>query len=115
MLGVSPTLVRALIPHGEPDGATSRRCADLHDRRAVEPRPYLWLFEQVGGGARPDRQLLRRHRGRRVLPVADARRADQAVLARRPGARHGMDVVDAEALGRAARSASSSAASRSRA
>ena len=53
------------------------------------PEPYRWLFEHVGGGALPDHQLLRRHRGRRLLPLAHARRADQGVLARRPGARDG--------------------------
>jgi acetyl-CoA synthetase len=54
MLGVSPTLVRALIPKGEPD-------ADLSSLRAItttgEPwnaGPYDWLDEHVaGGGAIP--------------------------------------------------------------
>ncbi len=52
MLGVSPTLVRALIPKGEPD-------ADLSSLRAVtttgEPwnrGPYDWLNEHVCGGGR---------------------------------------------------------------
>ena len=53
MLGVSPTLVRALIPNGEPT-------ADLTSLKAIcttgEPwnrDPYLWLFERVGGGRVP--------------------------------------------------------------
>jgi len=53
MLGVSPTLVRALIPKGEPD-------ADLSSLRTFtttgEPwnlGPYLWLFERAGGGRVP--------------------------------------------------------------
>jgi acetyl-CoA synthetase len=53
MLGVSPTLIRALIPKGEPR-------ADLSSLRAIcttgEPwnrDPYLWLFERVGGGRVP--------------------------------------------------------------
>jgi acetyl-CoA synthetase len=53
MLGVSPTLIRALIPHGDPD-------ADLSSLRAIcttgEPwnrDPYLWLFDKVGGGRVP--------------------------------------------------------------
>jgi acetyl-CoA synthetase len=53
MLGVSPTLVRALIPKGEP-------AADMSTLKAIcttgEPwnrDPYRWLFEQVGGGATP--------------------------------------------------------------
>jgi acetyl-CoA synthetase len=52
MLGVSPTLVRALIPKGEP-------AADLSSLRAVtttgEPwnrAPYDWLNEHVCGGGR---------------------------------------------------------------
>jgi len=53
MLGVSPTLVRALIPKGEPT-------ADLSSLRAItttgEPwnlGPYLWLAEHAGGGRVP--------------------------------------------------------------
>ncbi len=53
MLGVSPTLVRALIPKGDPS-------ADATSLRAIcttgEPwnrDPYLWLFEKVGGGRVP--------------------------------------------------------------
>jgi acetyl-CoA synthetase len=53
MLGVSPTLVRALLPHGEP-------AHDLSSLRAIattgEPwnlGPYLWLHEKVGGGRVP--------------------------------------------------------------
>ncbi len=52
MLGVSPTLVRALIPEGEPE-------ADLSSLRSVvttgEPwnrGPYDWLDEHVCGGGR---------------------------------------------------------------
>ena len=52
MLGISPTLVRALIPKGEP-------AADLSSLRAVtttgEPwnrGPYDWLNEHVCGGGR---------------------------------------------------------------
>jgi acetyl-CoA synthetase len=52
MLGVSPTLVRALIPHGEPG-------ADLSSLRTVvttgEPwnqAPYKWLDEHVCGAGR---------------------------------------------------------------
>ena len=39
LLGVSPTLVRALIPKGEPDRRPLLAARDRHDRRAVEPRP----------------------------------------------------------------------------
>src|SRR5256884_1448200 len=53
MLGLSPTLVRALIPKGEPQ-------ADLSSLRALcttgepwNPDPYRWLFEHVGGSRAP--------------------------------------------------------------
>jgi acetyl-CoA synthetase len=55
-LGVSPTLIRALIPHGE---APFRR-HDLSSLRFFastgepwNPDPWMWLFEQVGGRQRP--------------------------------------------------------------
>ena len=53
MLGISPTLTRALIPKGDPT-------ADLSSLRAItttgEPwnrDPYLWLLDRVGGGRAP--------------------------------------------------------------
>jgi len=53
MLGCSPTLVRALLPKGEPR-------ADLSSLRAIcttgepwNPDPYHWLFEHVGGSRAP--------------------------------------------------------------
>jgi len=53
MLGLSPTLVRALIPKGEPT-------ADLSSLRVIcttgepwNPDPYRWLFDHVGGGRTP--------------------------------------------------------------
>jgi acetyl-CoA synthetase len=53
ILGISPTLVRALIPHGEP-------AADLSSLRTIvttgepwNPEPYRWLAEHVGGGRCP--------------------------------------------------------------
>jgi acetyl-CoA synthetase len=53
MLGVSPTLVRALIPKGDPG-------VDLSSLKTIcttgEPwnrGPYEWLFEQVGDGRAP--------------------------------------------------------------
>jgi acetyl-CoA synthetase len=53
ILGLSPTLVRALIPHGEPT-------ADLGSLRTLvttgepwNPEPYRWLHRHVGGGRCP--------------------------------------------------------------
>jgi acetyl-CoA synthetase len=56
ILGLSPTLTRALIPHGE--GLVARH--DLSSLRVLvttgepwNPEPYRWLFENVGGGRCP--------------------------------------------------------------
>ncbi len=55
-LGVSPTLIRALIPHGDDH---FKRC-DLTSLRFFastgepwNPEPWKWLFERVGAGQRP--------------------------------------------------------------
>ncbi len=55
-LGVSPTLIRALIPHG----AEHVRKHDLSSLRILastgepwNPEPYRWFFEEVGGGRCP--------------------------------------------------------------
>jgi acetyl-CoA synthetase len=55
-LGVSPTLIRALIPAGE----EAVRAHDLSSLRILastgepwNPEPYRWLFETVGGGRLP--------------------------------------------------------------
>ncbi|HEV8572094.1 MAG TPA: AMP-binding protein [Actinomycetota bacterium] len=55
-LGVSPTLIRALIPAGD-------EWVEKHDLSSLRiigstgepwnPEPYLWLFEKVGGGRCP--------------------------------------------------------------
>jgi acetyl-CoA synthetase len=56
ILGLSPTLVRALIPYGE----ASIHSRDLSALRAFvttgepwNPEPYRWLFREVGGGRVP--------------------------------------------------------------
>ncbi len=55
-LGISPTLVRALQPHG----VDPARQHDLSRLRAFgstgepwNPGPWMWLFEEVGQGSRP--------------------------------------------------------------
>ncbi len=55
-LGVSPTLIRALIP----SGTEPVRAHDLSSLRIIastgepwNPEPYRWLFEEVGGGRLP--------------------------------------------------------------
>jgi acetyl-CoA synthetase len=53
MLGVSPTLVRALIPKGEPTADLSSLQAFCTTGEPWNADPYLWLFERVGGGRVP--------------------------------------------------------------
>ena len=49
MLGVSPTLVRALIPKGEPRANLSSLRAFCTTGEPWNPDPYMWLFDRVGG------------------------------------------------------------------
>ena len=116
-LGVSPTLIRALIPSGtEPvheHDLSSLRILASH-RRAVEPGPVPVALSR--GRRRPsaDHQPVGRHRGRRVLPLAASDHAAEVRHAAGTGARHGRRRVGARRRTRcrAARSGSSSAGSR---
>jgi acetyl-CoA synthetase len=53
ILGISPTLVRALIPHGEPRTDLSSLRTIVTTGEPWNPDPYRWLFEHVGGGRCP--------------------------------------------------------------
>jgi acetyl-CoA synthetase len=53
MLGVSPTLVRALLPKGEPQTDLSSLRAFATTGEPWNPAPYRWLHERVGGGRVP--------------------------------------------------------------
>ena len=53
VLGLSPTLVRALIPHGEPTADLSSLRIMVTTGEPWNPDPYRWLFERVGGGRAP--------------------------------------------------------------
>ena len=53
VLGCSPTLVRALIPHGEPQSDLSSLRTIVTTGEPWNPDPYRWLFEKVGGGRCP--------------------------------------------------------------
>ena len=53
MLGVSPTLIRALIPKGEPAADMSSLKAIATTGEPWNPAPYRWLHERVGGGRVP--------------------------------------------------------------
>jgi acetyl-CoA synthetase len=53
MLGLSPTLVRALIPHGDPHANLSTLKAFCTTGEPWNPDPYRWLFEKAGGSTTP--------------------------------------------------------------
>jgi acetyl-CoA synthetase len=53
ILGCSPTLVRALVPHGEPETDLSSLRTIVTTGEPWNPAPYQWLFEHVGGGRCP--------------------------------------------------------------
>jgi acetyl-CoA synthetase len=55
-MGVSPTLIRSLIPHGDEQyqkhDLSSLKCF-ASTGEPWNPAPWKWLFEKVGGGTRP--------------------------------------------------------------
>jgi acetyl-CoA synthetase len=52
-LGLSPTLTRALVPHGEPTHDLSTLRTFVTTGEPWNPDPYRWLFEDVGRGRVP--------------------------------------------------------------
>jgi acetyl-CoA synthetase len=63
-MGVSPTLIRSLIPHGDEHfkkhDLSSLKCF-ASTGEPWNPDPWMWLFEKVGEGKRPIINLLRRY------------------------------------------------------
>ena len=53
ILGCSPTLIRALIPHGVPQHDLSSLRVIVTTGEPWNPDPYRWLFERIGGGRCP--------------------------------------------------------------
>jgi acetyl-CoA synthetase len=53
VLGLSPTLVRALISHGDPESDLSSLRLFVTTGEPWNPDPYMWLYERVGGGRAP--------------------------------------------------------------
>ncbi len=53
VLGCSPTLIRALMHHGEPTADLSSLRTIVTTGEPWNPAPYMWLFEHVGGGRCP--------------------------------------------------------------
>ena len=91
ILGISPTLVRALQPHGARHAAG----ADFSTLRAFGSTGEPWnpargvAVPRCGRRAIPDHQHLGRHRGRRVPSDGQHPAGDQARLAGRPLSRNG--------------------------
>jgi acetyl-CoA synthetase len=52
-LGLSPTLARALLPHGAPTADLSSLRTFVTTGEPWNPEPYRWLFEEVGDGRVP--------------------------------------------------------------
>ncbi|HEX5449148.1 MAG TPA: AMP-binding protein [Gaiellaceae bacterium] len=52
-LGLSPTLARALIPHGDPANDLSSLRTFVTTGEPWNPEPYRWLSENVGGSRVP--------------------------------------------------------------
>jgi acetyl-CoA synthetase len=52
-LGLSPTLTRALLPHGDPTSDVSSLRTFVTTGEPWNPEPYRWLFRNVGGGRVP--------------------------------------------------------------
>ena len=52
-LGLSPTLARALLPHGDPTADLSSLRTFITTGEPWNPEPYRWLFENVGGSRVP--------------------------------------------------------------
>ena len=48
ILGCSPTLIRALIPHGDPEADLSSLRTFVTTGEPWNPGPYRWLFERIG-------------------------------------------------------------------
>ena len=84
VLGVSPTLIRALKTHGDAPvlahDRSSLRILGVH-RRGVESRAVPVAAQRRWRRPAADHQPVRRHRGRRLLPLADAGDAAQGVHA----------------------------------
>jgi acetyl-CoA synthetase len=53
ILGCSPTLIRALMLHGDPETDLSSLRTIVTTGEPWNPAPYRWLFERVGGGRCP--------------------------------------------------------------
>jgi acetyl-CoA synthetase len=53
ILGCSPTLIRALMQHGDPEADLSALRVIVTTGEPWNPAPYRWLFERVGGGRCP--------------------------------------------------------------
>ena len=110
---LSPTLVRALIPHGDPEADLSSLRRSARPASRGIPDPYVWLFEHVGGSRAPIVNVSGGTEVGACFLSTVHHRADQAGRPRLPGSRPGHGRRRRRGQARcAARSASSSAGGR---
>ena len=96
MLGCSPTLIRALIPHGDPEADLSSLRTIVTTGEPWNPDPYRWLFERVGGGRCPIVNITGGTEVGAVFLGASLAEPIKACSVGGPAPGMAMDVVDAE-------------------
>src|SRR6478752_6248211 len=96
MLGCSPTLIRALIPHGDPEADLSSLRAIVTTGEPWNPDPYRWLFERVGGGRCPIVNITGGTEVGAVFLGSSPAEPIKACSVGGPAPGMAMDVVDAE-------------------
>src|SRR5262249_40379128 len=98
MLGLSPTLVRALIPHGDPQSDLSSLRAFCTTGEPWNPDPYMWLFEPVGGSRVPSVNISGGTEAGACFLTTVITEPIKPVALGFPALGQDMDVVDAEGL-----------------
>jgi acetyl-CoA synthetase len=96
MLGCSPTLIRALIPHGDPAADLSSLRTMVTTGEPWNPDPYQWLFERVGGGRCPIINITGGTEVGAVFLSCSVAEPIKACSVGGPAPGMAMDVVDAE-------------------
>jgi acetyl-CoA synthetase len=96
VLGCSPTLIRALIPHGDPEADLSSLRTMVTTGEPWNPDPYQWLFERVGGGRCPIVNITGGTEVGAVFLSPSVAEPIKACSVGGPAPGMAMDVVDAE-------------------
>jgi acetyl-CoA synthetase len=96
MLGCSPTLIRGLIQHGDPEADLSSLRTMVTTGEPWNPDPYQWLFERVGGGRCPIINITGGTEVAAVFLSSSIAEPIKACSVGGPTPGMAMDVVDAE-------------------